>query len=65
MGSLWIETTKDGINLKEAYLFVGFMIKNKEKIKSMDLVEFNPLKDSNKKSEKIATYIINTLLDNF
>ena len=41
------------------------MIKNKEKIKSMDLVEFNPLKDSNKKSEKIATYIINTLLDNF
>ena len=56
---------KDGINLKEAYLFVDFMIKNKEKIKSMDLVEFNPLKDSNKKSEKIATYIINTLLDNF
>lgn len=56
---------KDGINLEEAYLFVDYMIKNKEKIKSMDLVEFNPLKDSNKKSEKIATYIINTLLDNF
>ena len=53
----------NGINLKEAYSFLDYMLKNKEKIKSIDLVEFNPTKDINKKTEKIATYILNELIE--
>lgn len=56
--------TYNGINLEEAYAFVDYMIKNKEKIKSVDLVEFNPTRDINQKTEKIATYILNKLIGN-
>ena len=56
---------KNGINLDDAYGFVDCMIKNKEKIKSIDLVEFNPLRDKEKITEKIATNILNKLIDNF
>lgn len=55
---------ENGLNLKEAYDFVDYMIKNKEKIRSIDLVEFNPLKDINKTTEKIATNILNKLIEN-
>lgn len=55
---------KNGINLEEAYSFVDYIIKNKEKIKSIDLVEYNPLKDKNKITEKIATNILNKLIEN-
>ena len=55
---------KNGINLDEAYGFVDCMIKNKEKIKSIDLVEFNPLRDKEKITEKIATNILNKLINN-
>ena len=55
---------KNGINLEEAYGFVDCMIKNKEKIKSIDLVEFNPLRDKEKITEKIATNILNKLITN-
>ena len=41
------------------------MIKNKEKIKSIDLVEFNPLRDKEKITEKIAINILNKLIKNF
>ena len=37
---------------------------NKEKIKSIDLVELNPLRDVDKKTEKIATNILNKLIKN-
>ena len=56
---------KNGINLDEAYGFVDCMIKNKEKIKSIDLVEFNPSRDKEKITEKIATNILNKLINNF
>lgn len=56
---------KNGINLDEAYSFVDSMILNKNIIKSIDLVEFNPSRDINKKTEKIATNILNKLIDNF
>ena len=56
---------KDGINLQEAYDFVDYIIKNKEKIKSIDLVELNPLRDVDKTTEKIATNILNKLINNF
>ena len=55
---------KNGINLDDAYGFIDCMIKNKEKIKSIDLVEFNPLKDKEKITEKIATKILNELIKN-
>lgn len=55
---------KNGINLEEAYGFVDYIIKNKEKIKSIDLVELNPLKDKNKITEEIASNILNKLIKN-
>lgn len=55
---------KNGLNLEEAYSFVDYMIKNKEIIKSIDLVELNPLRDIDKKTEKIATNILNKLIKN-
>lgn len=54
----------DGINLQEAYDFVDYIIKNKEKVKSFDLVELNPLRDIDKKTEKIAINILNKLIKN-
>lgn len=54
----------NGLNLEEAYSFIGYMLRNKEKIKSIDLVEFNPTRDINKKTEKIATHILHELIEN-
>lgn len=55
---------KNGLNLDEAYYFVDYIIKNKEKIKSIDLVELNPLRDKEKVTEKIATNILNKFINN-
>ena len=55
---------KNGINLDEAYSFVDYIIENREKIKSIDLVEFNPLRDKEKITENIATNILNKLIQN-
>ena len=55
---------KNGITKEDADEFISYIIQNKEKIKSFDLVEFNPLKDKDKITEKIATNILNTLIDN-
>ena len=55
---------KNGINLNEAYGFVDYIIKNKEKINSFDLVELNPLRDTDKITEKIAKNILNKLINN-
>lgn len=56
---------KNGISLNDACAFIDYIIQNKEKIKSFDLVEFNPLKDKEKITEKIAIDILNKLIDNF
>lgn len=55
---------KNGISLEEAYDFVTHIIKNKEKVKSFDLVEFNPLLDINDVTQKIAQQILSYLLNN-
>lgn len=55
---------KNGISLEEAYDFITHMIKHKEKVKSFDLVEFNPLLDINDVTQKIAQQILNYLLNN-
>lgn len=55
---------KNGISLEEAYDFVTHIIKNKEKVKSFDLVEFNPLRDIDEVTQKIAQQILIYLLNN-
>lgn len=56
--------TNKGINLEEAYAFVNSMVQNKKKIKSIDIVEYNPLRDINNKTKQIADTILNNLLEN-
>ena len=55
---------KDGLSTAEAYCFIDYVLKNKSKIKSLDLVEFNPLKDNDKKTEKIDINILNKIINN-
>lgn len=54
----------EGVTLEDANCFVDYIIKNKSFIRSMDLVEFNPEKDLDKKTEQIAIKIINKLTKN-
>lgn len=54
----------DGINLEEAYEIVDEIIENREVIKSVDVVEFNPLRDKNKTTENITKTIFYKLYDN-
>lgn len=55
---------KDGLNLDELYYFIDCVIKNKEIIKSFDLVEFNPLRDKEDKTKEIALNILNKIIKN-
>ncbi len=54
----------DGINLEEAYQAIDEIIKNKDKLKSLDLVEYNPLKDIDNKTKVIAKTILKSLINN-
>ncbi len=56
---------KDGIDLDEAYSMVETIIKNKKVVKSIDLVEYNPTLDIDKKTKVIALNILNKFLNNF
>lgn len=53
-----------GITDEEAYQITDEVLKYKDKIKSWDLVEFNPLKDEDKKTEKIAVNILEKIISN-
>lgn len=55
---------KDGINLDEAMEAVSEIIKNKKLVKSMDLVEYNPLFDKEDKTKIIARRIIEEIVNN-
>ena len=55
---------KDGINLKEAYEAVDEIIKYREKLKSLDLVEYNPLKDIDNKTKIIAKTVLESIINN-
>lgn len=55
---------KDGIDLNEAYKFVDFIIANKNLVKSLDLVELNPLRDIDCKTQNIAQEILDKLIKN-
>ncbi len=52
----------DGINEEEAYEIADTILKRKKSIKSIDLVEFNPLEDIDNKTYKIAKNILNKLI---
>jgi len=53
----------DGITEKEAFEILDEIIKNKELIKSFDLVEFNPDYDIDNKTEIIANKILENLIN--
>ena len=55
---------ENGINEKEAYEIMDTIIENKDKIKSLDLVEFNPKYDINNKTLKIAINLLNKFINN-
>jgi len=55
---------KDGINIKETYEIIDEIIKNSKIIKSIDIVEFNPLKDIEKTTENITKTIFYKLYNN-
>ncbi|MBO5476724.1 MAG: arginase [Clostridia bacterium] len=55
---------KDGINLEEAYQAVDCIIKHKDKLKSLDLVEYNPTKDIENKTKVIAKTILESIINN-
>ena len=52
----------NGLTVEEADDFVNYINKNKKIVKSIDLVEFNPLKDINNMTEKIALHMLNNLI---
>lgn len=54
----------DGIDLEEAYQAVDEIIKYKDKLKSLDLVEYNPLRDIDNKTKIIAKTILESLINN-
>lgn len=54
----------DGINLEQAYELVDGIIEHREDIKSVDVVEFNPLRDKEKITENITRTICSKLYDN-
>ena len=53
----------DGINEEEAYLIADTILEYKKDIKSIDLVEFNPLEDIDNKTYNIAKNILNKLIN--
>lgn len=53
---------KDGINEEEAYLILDEVLKYKNDIKSFDLVELNPTKDIDHKTENIAVNLLDKLV---
>ena len=53
----------NGINEQEAYKIADSIIEHKKDIKSVDLVEFNPLKDIDNKTYIIAKNILNKLIN--
>lgn len=54
----------DGINLDEAYEAVDSIIKHKAKLKSLDIVEYNPERDIDNKTKNIAKTILESIINN-
>lgn len=54
---------KDGLTLEDSNIIMKYIKKNMDKIKSFDLVEYNPLNDIDNKTKDIAIDIINQLIE--
>ena len=54
----------NGISIEEAYEALESIIENNDKVKSLDLIEFNPNRDVDNKTEEIALKILNDLINN-
>lgn len=54
----------NGINEKEAYEIMDTIIENRNRIKSLDLVEFNPKYDVDNKTLEIAINLLNKFINN-
>lgn len=55
----------NGITLEEKDQIINELINNKSIIKSMDLVEFNPTRDIDDKTKKIAIDLLEQIINNF
>ncbi len=53
---------KDGLSKEKLYEIIDCVLFHKDKIKSFDVVEFNPKNDINKKTENITVEIINKII---
>ena len=54
---------KDGFGLKEAYEILDSIVSHSSLVKSMDIVEFNPLFDKDDKTLNIARNILNQMIE--
>ena len=54
----------NGINLDEAYEAVDSIIRHKNNLKSLDIVEFNPTRDIDNKTKVIAKTIMESFINN-
>ena len=53
---------KEGINKEEAFEIMNFIRNKKDLVKSLDLVEYNPLNDKNDETLKIAETLLNIFI---
>lgn len=53
---------KDGFNKEDAYEILDSIISNNKIVKSMDIVEYNPLFDKENKTLEIARYILDKII---
>ena len=54
----------NGLNKKEAYDIMDYIVKEKDKIVSLDLVEYNPSFDKNEMTLNIAIDLLNKFINN-
>lgn len=52
----------NGISLNEAYEIMDYLVNRKLDIKSMDIVEFNPVNDIDNKTKEIASNLLNKFI---
>ena len=53
----------DGVTLDDAMKFIDAVVEKRSIIKSFDLVEFNPLRDLERKTENVAINILNNIIN--
>lgn len=54
---------ENGLSKEELFEIIDIFLENKDKIKSIDVVEYNPLTDINNKTLKIATELIEKIIN--